>query len=66
MDENFNPIIEKEIPQNTLSAECWLVQINGLEACEDCELLNTEECGGQEIRKTLKNKLGLSVPLKGV
>jgi len=29
-----------------LTSECWLVQFRGLEACVDCELFNTRECGG--------------------
>jgi len=25
----------------------------GIDSCNDCEALNTDECGGQEIRKVL-------------
>ena len=66
MDGSFNPIKEINIPQRKLSAECWLIQFNGLEACKGCELLNTEECGGKQIRKTMKNNLGFSIPLEAV
>lgn len=62
-DENYQPIIEKDIPQKNLTAECWLIQINGLSECEKCPYKDKENCGGKEIRKTLKNKKGLSVPL---
>jgi len=32
-----------------------MIQIFGLEACKTCEFKNTEECGGKEIIKKLKN-----------
>ena len=35
-----------EIDQNKLTADCWLIQFNGLSACNTCEFKNTEECGG--------------------
>ena len=43
----------KMVSQADLTAECWLIQIFGLEACEGCEALDTEECGGQRIREEL-------------
>lgn len=43
----------KEIDQSTLTSDCWLIQFDGLQACDKCEFLNTSECGGQEIRKNL-------------
>jgi hypothetical protein len=47
-------IIEsKEIDQSTLTSDCWLIQFNGLAACESCESLNKSECGGQSNRKQL-------------
>ena len=43
----------KVISQNKLTSECWLIQLNGLGACTKCEALNTNDCGGQDIRKRL-------------
>ena len=43
----------KEIKQSELISDCWLIQFNGLSACENCELLDTPDCGGQAIRKQL-------------
>jgi len=53
----------RSIPQAELTAECWLVQMAGLERCETCEFVDTEECGGVDIRKTGKNEKGHKVPL---
>ena len=44
---------EKEIDQNTLTSDCWSIQINGLSACTKCEYNNTDECGGGETLKNL-------------
>lgn len=52
----------KTINQNKLTSECWLVQINGIKECEQCEYKN-KKCGGQNIRKTGKNKLGFKVEI---
>ena len=52
------------IKQNELTAECWLVQFQGFSACETCEVKDTKECGGSNIRKTKKNEKGFSIPLK--
>lgn len=41
------------IDQSKLTSDCWLIQLDGLSACETCELLNTPNCGGQAIRKRL-------------
>jgi hypothetical protein len=46
-----------------LTSECWTVQFSGLSACETCEFRCTEDCGGQNIRITGKNKNGYKVPL---
>lgn len=46
----------KQVDQSTLTAECWIVQIEGLGACEKCEFKDTEECGGKEIRKKAGKK----------
>ena len=53
----------KTINQGDLTSECWLVQFHGLKACETCEVRGTKECGGQRIRKTLKNEKGIAVPV---
>ena len=53
----------RTVSQSNLSAECWLVQIQGLEYCKTCESKDTDECGGQEIRKTGKNEVGENVPI---
>ena len=44
---------EIEVDQNKLTADCWLIQIKGLIACETCELKDTDECGGKEILKKI-------------
>lgn len=43
----------KEIDQNKLTSDCWLIQFDGLSACKNCEFFNTLECGGQTIREHL-------------
>jgi len=53
----------KTVDQKKLTAECWLVRINGLSACKDCELKDTGECGGAEIRKTGRNSKGIKIPI---
>ena len=54
-EENGKMVIDssKVIDQNTLTADCWLIQFGGLAACKHCDALNTEECGGQAIRQKL-------------
>jgi len=47
---------EKKINQGSLTSECWLIQMNGLTACNSCPAINTEDCGGKRIRKKLLNK----------
>jgi len=54
----------KTIHQANLTAECWLVQIWGLEECNTCEFKDTPDCGGQQIWKTGKNEKNLSVPIE--
>ena len=46
-------IEEIEIPQDQLTSECWIIQFKGLVGCEGCQYLDTDECGGKNIRKTL-------------
>ena len=43
----------KEIDQDTLTADCWLIQFSGLSVCENCEVKDTPNCGGRAIRKRL-------------
>jgi hypothetical protein len=49
-------INEKKINQGSLTSECWLIQMSGLTACNSCPVVNTEDCGGERIRKKLLNK----------
>jgi len=56
-------IESRTIKQSELTSECWGIQMAGPEKCETCEFRDTPECGGQDIRKTGKNKLGHAVPL---
>jgi hypothetical protein len=53
----------RTINQSELTSECWSIQFQGLKACKSCEFLNTKECGGKNIRKTLINDKGIKVPL---
>lgn len=53
----------KMVRYSKLSTECWFVQVWGLEKCEDCESRDTPDCGGQNIRKTGKNRYGHEVPV---
>jgi len=44
---------EKIIVQ-PLTSECWMIQIEGLKACENCQYLNKpRRCGGKAIRSKL-------------
>ena len=53
----------RTIHQSNLTSECWLVQVWGLEFCENCQFKDTEECGGKDIRSTGKNALNKKVPI---
>ena len=46
----------KIMKQSDLTSDCWIIQIWGIEYCKDCEVLNTDECGGQKIRKRILNE----------
>lgn len=59
----LNDVKVREIRQSSLTEECWGIQIWGPGKCETCEFKDTDECGGQEIRRKLKNKKGLTVPV---
>lgn len=54
---------EKIIDQPKVSSECWSVQFHGIKYCITCDLKDIDECGGKNIRKTLRNELGHTVPL---
>jgi hypothetical protein len=47
---------EVEIDQSKLNSDCWLIQFQGLNACEKCEYKGTDECGGGETLKRLNNE----------
>lgn len=53
----------KLISQKNLSSECWPVQVWGLSYCKPCDLHNSSDCGGKNIRKTKRNSLGYEIPL---
>jgi hypothetical protein len=42
-----------KVNQAELTSDCWLIQIQGLEACENCELKGTPDCGGKNIIKRI-------------
>ncbi|MBC8389820.1 MAG: hypothetical protein H8E13_17480 [Actinobacteria bacterium] len=46
----------KYIDQDDLVSDCWLIQFDGLNTCENCELKGTDECGGGETLKKLLKK----------
>jgi len=56
----------KIISQEMLSAECWLVQVWGIEACKDCAYRGSNECGGKQILISGKNELGHGIPLPDI
>jgi hypothetical protein len=60
--------ISKEIPQENLTADCWPVQVWGLLACENCELKDSDNCGGKvylmRIRKGRYSATGYRVITK--
>lgn len=45
----------REIPQETLTSDCWMVQIKGLSACVKCTFENTPDCGGGKTLKNIKS-----------
>lgn len=46
--------------------ECWGVQINGLNHCQDCKWIEISACEGKNIRLTGKNTSGYRVGDTGV
>lgn len=56
--ENGKVVIteSKQVDQSKLTADCWIVQFNGIEACNECEYRDTKDCGGGETLKKLEGK----------
>lgn len=51
---------KKIIDQSSLSADCFMIQINGAAACKTCENLNKPRiCGGMALRE----KYGVPPPV---
>jgi hypothetical protein len=44
----------KIVQQSQLTADCWSIQVWGIEACETCEFRDTRKCGGKSIIKKIK------------
>jgi len=44
----------KQVNQDKLTADCWLIQFNGLSACDTCDIKGTSDCGGGETLKRLQ------------
>ena len=44
----------KMIEQSSLNSDCWLIQFDGIIACETCEFKNTKDCGGGNTLKKLQ------------
>lgn len=47
----------KAIDQTQLTSDCWLVQFDGLVACNSCELRETEDCGGGETLERMRREV---------
>jgi hypothetical protein len=56
----------KKIDTSKLSDECWSVQINGLNHCENCKFTGLTACAGKDIRRTGRNKLGYVIGKAGI
>jgi len=56
-DNKIEVIESKKIDQKRLTSDCWLIQFEGLKACEHCEGHGTKECGGGvTLQSLLKRK----------
>jgi hypothetical protein len=45
------------VDQKSLTSECWVIQIEGLKACEKCQYKDKPRlCGGMAIRKRLQSQ----------
>jgi hypothetical protein len=57
----------RRIDTSTLSHdECWGVQINGLQHCQNCKWIGISACEGKNIRLTGYNSKGYKVGDSGV
>ena len=43
----------KTMKQSDLTSDCWFIQMWGITMCDKCEVVDTDECGGQAIRDKL-------------
>lgn len=59
-------VLTKIINQKKLTSDCWIIQIEGIEACKKCSYFNTEECGGKEILKTLVGEIKREIKFEGI
>lgn len=51
---------KRVIDQSTLTADCFMIQIKGADACKGCENLNKpRKCGGMRLRE----KYGVPPPV---
>ena len=66
MDRAREPVTVKRIKRRDLTAECWLIQMHGTKACDHCDVRDTPDCGGQEIRKTGENEKGIEIGKAGL
>lgn len=41
------------VRQSDLTADCWLIQLFGVEQCDTCDVRGTPDCGGGETAKRL-------------
>lgn len=46
MDNDGKVTEQRIIEQSEMTADCWLIQIEGLKACEGCVAKGSDECGG--------------------
>jgi hypothetical protein len=42
-------LLVKVVPASSLDSSCWVVQLQGIGACEGCELLGSPECGASPL-----------------
>ena len=42
-----------DVDQSKLSSDCFLIQFEGLTACDHCPAFGTRDCGGKAIRKKM-------------
>jgi hypothetical protein len=49
--DNKGNVKFKTMNQSDLTSECWVIQMWGIDECKHCVFLDTDECGGKEIRK---------------